>query len=168
MINWNIYKQGFLSQDKGSRAQSSRTLEIQFRRALDEALEAYREQKAKKSLQELRWSEKGNLVSVENTIHFIPEVTIHSNTHTCNIASETICHMVFRSFCSIILWIRLHFTLVNPRNLRQKPPPYIRIDTNRPVGNVRLSKVDLAAVNRCDCEPNSDNPCGSDEKCLNR
>lgn len=101
-----LYQEG----DKGSRAQSSRTLEIQFRRALDEALEAYREQKAKKSLQELRWSEKGNL----------------------------------------------------------KPPPYIRIDTNRPVGNVRLSKVDLAAVNRCDCEPNSDNPCGSDEKCLNR
>lgn len=52
-------------QDKGSRAQSSKTLEIQFRRAVDEALEAYREQKAKRNLQELRWSEKGNLVSVE-------------------------------------------------------------------------------------------------------
>lgn len=50
-------------QDKGSRAQSSKTLEIQFRRAVDEALEAYREQKAKRNLQELRWSEKGNLVS---------------------------------------------------------------------------------------------------------
>lgn len=101
-----LYQEG----DKGSRAQSSRTLEIQFRRAVDEALEAYKEQKAKRNLQELRWSEKGNL----------------------------------------------------------KPPPYVRIDANRPVGNVRLSKVDLAAVNRCDCEPNSENPCGSDEKCLNR
>ncbi|XP_045136692.1 histone-lysine N-methyltransferase NSD2-like isoform X4 [Portunus trituberculatus] len=101
-----LYQEG----DKGSRAQSSRTLEIQFRRAVDEALEAYKEQKAKRNLQELRWSEKGNL----------------------------------------------------------KPPPYVRLDANRPVGNVRLSKVDLAAVNRCDCEPNSENPCGSDEKCLNR
>ena len=36
---------------------------MQFRRAVDEALEAYREQKAKRNLQELRWSEKGNLVS---------------------------------------------------------------------------------------------------------
>lgn len=33
---------------------------------MDEALEAYREQKAKKNLQELRWSEKGNLVSVKS------------------------------------------------------------------------------------------------------
>lgn len=102
MINWDMYKIGFLSQDKGSRAQSSKTLEIQFRRALDEALEAYREQKAKKSLQELRWSEKGNLVSVKNTVHFFfPEITVHSNTHPCNIPSETLCHTALRSFCSI-------------------------------------------------------------------
>ncbi|XP_069178119.1 histone-lysine N-methyltransferase NSD2 isoform X3 [Procambarus clarkii] len=101
-----LYQEG----DKGSRAQSSKTLEMQFRRALEEAGEAYRAQKAKKAQLELRWSEKGNL----------------------------------------------------------KPPPYVRIDSNRPVGNVRLSKIDLAAVNRCDCDPNSENPCGSDEKCLNR
>lgn len=52
-------------QDKGSRAQSSKALEVQFRRAVDEALEAYREQKAKRNLQELRWSEKSNQVSVK-------------------------------------------------------------------------------------------------------
>lgn len=32
---------------------------------MDEALEAYREQKAKRNLQELRWSEKSNHVSVK-------------------------------------------------------------------------------------------------------
>ncbi|KAG7170657.1 histone-lysine N-methyltransferase Nsd1-like [Homarus americanus] len=101
-----LYQEG----DKGSRAQSSKTLEMQFRRALEEAAEAYRAQKTKKTQREIRWSEKGNL----------------------------------------------------------KPPPYVRIDSNRPVGNIRLSKLDLAAVNRCDCDPYSENPCGSDEKCLNR
>lgn len=101
-----LYQEG----DKGSKAQSSKTLEMQFRRALEEAAEAYRAQKTKKTQREIRWSEKGNL----------------------------------------------------------KPPPYVRIDSNRPVGNVRLNKLDLAAVNRCDCDPNSENPCGSDEKCLNR
>ncbi|XP_053652299.1 histone-lysine N-methyltransferase NSD3 isoform X2 [Cherax quadricarinatus] len=101
-----LYQEG----DKGSRAQSSKTLEMQFRKALEEAAEAYRAQMAKKTQLEIRWSEKGNL----------------------------------------------------------KPPPYVRIDSNRPVGNVRLNKIDLAAVNRCDCDPNSENPCGSDEKCLNR
>lgn len=96
--------------DKGSKAASSKTLEKQFQKALEEAVEAYRAQKIRKAQQEAHRSEKGNL----------------------------------------------------------KPPPYVRIDSNRPVGNVRLSKVDLAAVNRCDCDPDSENPCGSDEKCLNR
>ncbi|KAK3892537.1 hypothetical protein Pcinc_003613 [Petrolisthes cinctipes] len=101
-----LYQEG----DKGSKAQSSKTIEMQFSRALDEALEAYRAHRTRISQRDRRWSEKGNL----------------------------------------------------------KPPPYVRIDTNRPVGNVRLNKLDLAAVNRCDCDPNSEKPCGSDEVCLNR
>lgn len=28
--------------------------------------------------------------------------------------------------------------------------------------------MDLATVNKCDCDPFSENPCGDDEKCLNR
>ncbi|XP_068201103.1 histone-lysine N-methyltransferase NSD2-like isoform X2 [Palaemon carinicauda] len=96
--------------DKGSRAASSKTLEMQFQKAIAEALEAYREQRKRKAQLEAVRSGKGKL----------------------------------------------------------KPPPYIRIDSNRPVGNVRLNKLDLGAVNRCECDPFSENPCGSDEKCLNR
>lgn len=96
--------------DKGSRAASSKTLEMQFQKAIAEALEAYREQRKRKAQLEAVRSGKGKL----------------------------------------------------------KPPPYVRIDSNRPVGNVRLNKLDLGAVNRCECDPFSENPCGSDEKCLNR
>ncbi|KAK7065598.1 Histone-lysine N-methyltransferase, H3 lysine-36 and H4 lysine-20 specific, partial [Halocaridina rubra] len=96
--------------DKGSRAASSKTLEMQFQRAIEEALVAFRAHKARQAQLEAVRSGKGNL----------------------------------------------------------KPPPYVKIDSNRPVGNVRLNKLDLAAVNRCDCNPYSENPCGSDEKCLNR
>lgn len=49
-----------------------------------------------------------------------------------------------------------------------KPSPYVKIETNRPVGNVRLNKIDLSSVNHCDCSPNSTSPCGDDSKCINR
>ncbi|XP_076040587.1 histone-lysine N-methyltransferase NSD2-like isoform X2 [Oratosquilla oratoria] len=49
-----------------------------------------------------------------------------------------------------------------------KPPPFIKIDSNKPVGNVRLGKLDSASVNKCDCNSEMENPCGSDDKCINR
>ncbi|XP_049778500.1 histone-lysine N-methyltransferase NSD3 [Schistocerca cancellata] len=49
-----------------------------------------------------------------------------------------------------------------------KPPSYIRIKTNKPVGNVRHMEGDVSNMTPCDCDPKSENPCGPDSDCLNR
>ncbi|CAH1155865.1 unnamed protein product [Phaedon cochleariae] len=50
----------------------------------------------------------------------------------------------------------------------QKPPPYIKIKVNKPVGNVRYMELDLSNTTACDCNPRKRNPCGPDSDCLNR
>lgn len=49
-----------------------------------------------------------------------------------------------------------------------KPPPYIRIKVNKPVGNVRLFDGNVSNTTSCECNPNQANPCGPDSDCLNR
>ncbi|XP_060527554.1 histone-lysine N-methyltransferase NSD2 isoform X2 [Cylas formicarius] len=49
-----------------------------------------------------------------------------------------------------------------------KPPPYIKISKNKPVGNVRVSDMDLSNTTACECDPNSIYPCGPDSYCINR
>lgn len=49
-----------------------------------------------------------------------------------------------------------------------KPPPYIRIKVNKPVGNVRHMDLDLSSTNACECDPNKPHPCGPESDCLNR
>lgn len=50
----------------------------------------------------------------------------------------------------------------------QKPPHYIRIKVNKPVGNVRVFDMNLSNTTACECDPNKRNPCGPDSDCLNR
>ncbi|CAG9828925.1 unnamed protein product [Diabrotica balteata] len=49
-----------------------------------------------------------------------------------------------------------------------KPPPYIKIKVSKPVGNVRLTELDLSNTTACECDPHQVNPCGPDSNCLNR
>ncbi|XP_028134400.2 uncharacterized protein LOC114329479 isoform X1 [Diabrotica virgifera virgifera] len=49
-----------------------------------------------------------------------------------------------------------------------KPPPYIKIKVSKPVGNVRLTELDLSNTTACECDPKQVNPCGPDSNCLNR
>nr|XP_023029170.1 uncharacterized protein LOC111517303 [Leptinotarsa decemlineata]XP_023029171.1 uncharacterized protein LOC111517303 [Leptinotarsa decemlineata]XP_023029172.1 uncharacterized protein LOC111517303 [Leptinotarsa decemlineata] len=50
----------------------------------------------------------------------------------------------------------------------QKPPPYIKIKVNKPVGNVRQMELDLSNTTACECDPSQPHPCGPDTDCLNR
>jgi hypothetical protein len=45
---------------------------------------------------------------------------------------------------------------------------YVKIKSNKPVGNVRVAEMDLSSMTPCECDPNSANPCGPDTDCLNR
>ncbi|KAL3268102.1 hypothetical protein HHI36_007229 [Cryptolaemus montrouzieri] len=49
-----------------------------------------------------------------------------------------------------------------------KPPPYVKIKVNRPVGNVRVFEGNLSNTTSCDCNPEDVNPCGPNSNCLNR
>ncbi|KAK5644485.1 hypothetical protein RI129_005785 [Pyrocoelia pectoralis] len=49
-----------------------------------------------------------------------------------------------------------------------KPPPYIRVKVNRPVGNVRLFDGNVSNTTPCECNPLQENSCGPDSDCLNR
>lgn len=40
-----------------------------------------------------------------------------------------------------------------------KPSKYVKIKTNKPVGNVRV-EVDKSSTPVCECDPNSKDPCG--------
>ncbi|KRT86397.1 PHD finger motif containing protein [Oryctes borbonicus] len=51
---------------------------------------------------------------------------------------------------------------------KHKPPPYIKIKVNRPVGNVRQFDGNVSNTTPCECDPKSKNPCGADSDCLNR
>lgn len=49
-----------------------------------------------------------------------------------------------------------------------KPPTYVKLKTNKPVGNVRTMEVNVSNMTPCECDPNSKNPCAPDSDCLNR
>ncbi|KAK9880140.1 hypothetical protein WA026_008655 [Henosepilachna vigintioctopunctata] len=49
-----------------------------------------------------------------------------------------------------------------------KPPSYVRIKVNRPVGNARVFDGNLSNTTSCDCDPREPNPCGPNTNCLNR
>ncbi|XP_041368647.1 histone-lysine N-methyltransferase NSD2-like isoform X2 [Gigantopelta aegis] len=49
-----------------------------------------------------------------------------------------------------------------------KPAPYKFIKTNIPVGSVQILKADISQIPKCECRPDQENPCSSEEDCLNR
>ncbi|XP_024945454.1 histone-lysine N-methyltransferase NSD2 isoform X2 [Cephus cinctus] len=49
---------------------------------------------------------------------------------------------------------------------RLKPPPYVKLKVNKPVGNVKPTEVESMVA--CDCDAEWDNPCAPDTDCLNR
>ncbi|XP_029047985.2 histone-lysine N-methyltransferase NSD2 isoform X2 [Osmia bicornis bicornis] len=51
-----------------------------------------------------------------------------------------------------------------PRGL--KPPPYVKLKVNKPVGNVKPAEVE--SIVACDCDAEWDNPCAPGTDCLNR
>lgn len=51
-----------------------------------------------------------------------------------------------------------------PRGL--KPPPYVKLKVNKPVGNVK--PVEVESIAACDCDADWDNPCAPETDCLNR
>ncbi|CAG0902080.1 unnamed protein product [Darwinula stevensoni] len=50
--------------------------------------------------------------------------------------------------------------------LLQKPPPYVKLKTNKPVGKVKVIEVDPSTLTPCDCDPNDAAPCT--DSCINR
>uniref|UniRef100_A0A674NYC4 Histone-lysine N-methyltransferase NSD3 n=1 Tax=Takifugu rubripes TaxID=31033 RepID=A0A674NYC4_TAKRU len=57
--------------------------------------------------------------------------------------------------------------LEQERNSR-KPPPYKFIKSNKPVGKVQMHVADLSEIQRCNCRPTDEHPCGLHSQCLNR
>ncbi|XP_022903665.2 histone-lysine N-methyltransferase NSD2 [Onthophagus taurus] len=51
---------------------------------------------------------------------------------------------------------------------RIRPPPYVKIKVNRPVGNVRQFDGNISNTTPCECSKLQENPCGPDSDCLNR
>ncbi|XP_076238839.1 nuclear receptor binding SET domain protein [Calliopsis andreniformis] len=51
-----------------------------------------------------------------------------------------------------------------PRGL--KPPPYVKLKVNKPVGNVKPTEVE--SIVACDCDPEWESPCAPGTDCLNR
>ncbi|XP_015436181.1 PREDICTED: histone-lysine N-methyltransferase NSD2 isoform X1 [Dufourea novaeangliae] len=51
-----------------------------------------------------------------------------------------------------------------PRGL--KPPPYVKLKMNKPVGNVKPTEVE--SIVACDCDAEWENPCAPGTDCLNR
>ncbi|XP_043276284.1 histone-lysine N-methyltransferase NSD2 [Venturia canescens] len=47
-----------------------------------------------------------------------------------------------------------------------RPPPYVKLKINKPVGNVKPAEVE--SIGACDCDPKWDHPCAPDSDCLNR
>lgn len=49
-----------------------------------------------------------------------------------------------------------------------KPPHYIKINKNKPVGRVKHLELNLSSATACECNPNVPFPCGPDSNCINR
>lgn len=49
-----------------------------------------------------------------------------------------------------------------------KPPQYVKIKTNKPVGPVKILEFDTSNISPCECSPDSEHPCSPDSECLNR
>lgn len=49
-----------------------------------------------------------------------------------------------------------------------KPPAYVKIKSNKPVGNVRQFDGNTSNSTPCNCDANEPFPCGPDSDCLNR
>ncbi|XP_076253540.1 nuclear receptor binding SET domain protein [Rhynchophorus ferrugineus] len=49
-----------------------------------------------------------------------------------------------------------------------KPPPFVKINKNKPIGNVKTLELNVSSVNACECDPNKPYPCGPDSDCINR
>ncbi|KAL1490292.1 hypothetical protein ABEB36_013009 [Hypothenemus hampei] len=49
-----------------------------------------------------------------------------------------------------------------------KPPFFVKINKNKPVGNVKIVELDLSNANPCECDPNGPYPCGPSTNCINR
>ncbi|XP_034950762.1 histone-lysine N-methyltransferase NSD2 isoform X2 [Chelonus insularis] len=47
-----------------------------------------------------------------------------------------------------------------------KPPPYVKLKVNKPVGNVKPTEVE--SIVACECDARWENPCSPDTDCLNR
>ncbi|XP_014214983.1 histone-lysine N-methyltransferase NSD2 [Copidosoma floridanum] len=47
-----------------------------------------------------------------------------------------------------------------------KPPHYVKLRVNKPVGNVKILQPD--SIVACNCDPNKPNPCSLESDCLNR
>ncbi|XP_018319115.1 uncharacterized protein LOC108732676 isoform X2 [Agrilus planipennis] len=49
-----------------------------------------------------------------------------------------------------------------------KPPPYIKIKVNKPVGSVKQNDGNTSNTTACECDPKQPFPCGPDSDCINR
>uniref|UniRef100_A0A1B6KAF0 Histone-lysine N-methyltransferase n=2 Tax=Graphocephala atropunctata TaxID=36148 RepID=A0A1B6KAF0_9HEMI len=49
-----------------------------------------------------------------------------------------------------------------------KPPNYVKLKTNKPVGNVRMLEMNVSSLTPCECDPHSKAPCAPESDCLNR
>ncbi|XP_046382551.1 histone-lysine N-methyltransferase NSD2 [Ischnura elegans] len=54
------------------------------------------------------------------------------------------------------------------RNTSSKPPRFVRIKTNKPVGDVKPFETVHASYTPCDCDPKTEKPCSQEPNCLNR
>ncbi|XP_018312439.1 histone-lysine N-methyltransferase NSD2 [Mycetomoellerius zeteki] len=66
---------------------------------------------------------------------------------------------------------RIHQQLKARRSMTKepkglKPPPYVKLKVNKPVGNVKPTEVE--SIVACECDPEWDNPCAPNTDCLNR
>ncbi|GAB6024936.1 Histone-lysine N-methyltransferase NSD3 [Chamberlinius hualienensis] len=66
-------------------------------------------------------------------------------------------------------WKAARDVVANRYNKSTTQPPYYKhILTNRTFGKTTTHSVNLSMMTPCDCNPNSEYPCGSDTECLNR
>jgi len=49
-----------------------------------------------------------------------------------------------------------------------KPPPYVKLKSNKVFGDCPVYSVDTGELQPCDCDIKKPNPCGEDSNCLNR
>ncbi|XP_072742507.1 histone-lysine N-methyltransferase NSD2 isoform X2 [Anoplolepis gracilipes] len=66
---------------------------------------------------------------------------------------------------------KIHLQLKAERSIltkgsKLKPPLYVKLKVNKPVGNVKPAEVE--SIVACECDPNGDNPCAPGTDCLNR